>query len=597
MSRLLYIVLTALIVASCAPQDDPVRVGAKGFAEQSILAESLAALVRADGTAAEVVPCGDTWDCRAALADGGIDLMVEYTGTALRFAGLDPHAADATDRIDEAYAGLGTTWVSSLGFENAYRLYVSPERAGALQSPTISALAGAGPIVIAAPPEFVRRPGDGLGALTTRHGITQGGDPLLIQDPMERYRAVLEGRADVVVGYTTDGALLGLDLVELDDTLEFFPRYDAGVMARIDGRMSTDGIAAVATTLAEHLDETAVQRLNFSVEVEGRRAAAVAHEFLRENELLLAADGTGAALTIARYPGDELDGFETDALVAVRATFEGRSTAIAESDDAVEDVVEGAHRLALLTADRFFGPDGRDDRLEAAAVVGQQLAHVMVREGTAGVDGSFGLPNEASGAAAVATALVPDATVAARGTTAELLDELRSGALDAALVFGPAGDRRIREALAAGGLRLQPVHVGAGAGSARTMPFLIDARIPAGAYPSQAEAVDTVGVQVVLAAVSREFAASAAAGGPATALPATGTPLSRAQVERLSNATGAFQAPHPALPSAWTPPPAPVDAPVFSSARALDTTLNAGTIAFLFFVVLQTMRPRRRTEG
>ena len=253
--------------------------------------------------------------------------------------------------------------------------------------------------------------------------------------------------------------------------------------------------------------------------------------------------------------------------------------------------------MALFGAERFFTDGERDDRLEAAAVVGQRLAHLLLRTDGPGSSGRIGMPLDETPLSAVATTLLEGREAAQRGTTDELLASLAAGTLDAAIVFTPLGDRRVREALASGTLRLESVRVPSGAQTARTMPFLMDARIPAGAYPRTQGAVDTVGLQVVLAAVSRGYAAHSAAGGPATALPATGMPLSRSQVDRLSGASGAFQAPHPTLPSAWSPPPAPIDEPVFSSVRALDTSLNVFAIGFLLFVVAQTARPRRNTQS
>ena len=590
MKRVVWCLLTTLVLAGCASTDDPVRVGAKGFAESEILAEAVAALLEAQDVPAEVVSCGDTWTCRSALSTGEIDVMVEYTGTALRFAGLDPHVANAPEVIDEAYASLGTSWVASLGFDNAYRLYVAPERARQLGSPTVTALADSGPIVFAAPPPFLRRPGDGMGALVTRYGMTLATEPLLISDPMDRYRTLLEGRADAVVGYATDGALLGLDLVELRDDLGFFPPYEAGLMARTAAPLPPNAVAEIGAALAAHVDRDVMQRLNFAAEVEGRGAGIIAIEFLRSQELLEVPEPVGAALRIAVPEDGAFEAFESEVIGAVRAAFDGRAVELVRTPDPFEGVLRGEERLALVGAAHFFGDEGRDDRLEAAVVVGERLAHAVVRTGSAGLSGRVGLPLETDRLSVVADTLVGGRTPELRGEASELLAALATGSLDGTLLFAPLGDNAVRDALAAGGLEVVPVRVPATPNAARATPFLVDARIAGGTYPGQPRAVETVGAQVLLAAVSRGFAAAAAAGGPATALPATGTPLSRDQVDRLASAVGSLEAPHPALPSAWTPPPAPIDSPVFSKARALDTALNVFAICFLLFVVAQVAR-------
>ncbi len=577
MRRWILLLSWLVMCLGCSERTEPIRVGAKEFDEQRILAHAFASLIENEGDAAKVVQCDDTWNCRQMLLRGQIDMMVEYSGTALRFAGVDPKAEDPLARLRKLDQPKGLTWMRLLPFENAYRLYVHNHSEGRT---TIESLADR-PVRFAVPREFTRRPGDGLAALTRRHGLRLSGPALLIDNAPDRYRAAVYGRADVAVGYTTDAAREGMPLRALKDSLGFFPGYKAGVVARTPVLESRPAIQTAVSKLAGWIDEKKVRRMIYRVEVEGRTHEGVARSTLANAGLIGKGEPSDKAMPI-QLAVDKSESMKTilpNALLTVRRAFSSRSAAALRLDNPIDAVAEGRARLAVVGAEAFFEGQKRDDRLEAAAVVGTRVVHALARKPAATLAGRVGMTTLDAPSGRVLSRLVGDRTPVMQGTVAELVGALEVDKIDVALVLAPTGDPELREAIEKSDLRLLPVDGDGTAG----LPFMLPARIAADVYAGQPEPVDTVASQVVIAATARAFAEHEAAGGPATALPASGSPLSKEQVAMLVDASSVAEAPHPALPSSWTPPPYPEEEAVYSGARLFDTILNILAFAFLGF--------------
>ena len=129
-----------------------VRLGSKIFAEQYILVELYAALIRSrtDLAVATKTGLGGTTICFEALRGGSIDMYPEYTGTGLQVL-LQPSAAALDSlggRPEAVYQYVqrgfgqryGLAWGAPLGFNNAYCLLMREQQARALGIETISDL-------------------------------------------------------------------------------------------------------------------------------------------------------------------------------------------------------------------------------------------------------------------------------------------------------------------------------------------------------------------------------------------------------------------------------------------------------------------------
>jgi osmoprotectant transport system permease protein len=134
------------------PGAPEVRLGSKIFAEQYILVEMYAALIRGntDLGVATKTGLGGTTICFEALRGGQIDMYPEYTGTGLQVL-LQPSAAvldslggrpEAVFSYVQAEFGrrYGLAWRAPLGFNNAYCLLMREQQATELGITSISNL-------------------------------------------------------------------------------------------------------------------------------------------------------------------------------------------------------------------------------------------------------------------------------------------------------------------------------------------------------------------------------------------------------------------------------------------------------------------------
>jgi glycine betaine/choline ABC-type transport system substrate-binding protein len=616
MRTLLAILAALFLLSGCQVGGGPVQIGAKGFTEQHILAHAIADLARDEGVRVRVVECGDTWGCHERLRQGQLDLMVEYTGTVLSLTGMtnggnhpeEGHLQRAY--MEYIYAQDGLQWIGELGFDNAYQVVLPTSRAAAMGLKSIADLTSLEDGVrVAAPPAYARRPVDGLHPLLRRYGLELADQPLLLEDPEARYQALFDGRADVAVAYATDGALEGRRLRVLGDPLDFFPPYRAGILARKDALERHPALKAVAERLEGQIDTATMRDLNARVQTRNQQPSRVAADFLRQSGLLPDAPigGRESALRLVHHPGDRLALERDEALKMVRDVFPGRAVDIGESPEPLADLAAGEARLGLFGAERFFPPANgdervrRDPRAEAVAVAGVRLLHIVRRRDDMGppLRGQLGLLPAGSGAGRIGEAIARQAQgeVATRGSTEELVAAVRQGELDAALILAQAPDPDFAERLAHNEeLVLRGLGEWLTPERSAKMPYLRPARIPAETYAHQDFPVETLGVQVVLAAPA-PTGETTLLSGPAGALQTGSTPLQSHQVDALVEASPVGELPDPALPSPWSLRGGTDRGNDRAAEATLDSLLNLLVWAFLGWLVVLLLRQESTRGG
>ncbi|WP_169977642.1 glycine betaine ABC transporter substrate-binding protein [Tautonia rosea] len=595
--------------SGCARNDDSVTILCKDFAEQAILAEMAAELLReADVPVSRVQAVPDSYQAQAFLREGTVELMVDYSGTALNFLGeLDVSGDSSIVQARKRYAPIGLDWLDPLGFDNGYAVLVPSVRAAAMGLRSIDDLADRSRfpegVRVTCPPEYLRRPGDGLGALGEAYGFSLAAPPLVFDDVLDRMRALETRQVDVAIGFTTDGVIRSLGLRMLDDSKGFFPSYEAAFVARHKTIERWPALREALGRLSGRLDEATMRRLNAEVEIKGRRPASVAREFLLEQQLIadtvrIGQLPTRPRLDLALAENDDFYELQARAMVAIRETFPDRSVTEDRVENPADAVARGQARLALLGAERFFttrsnsdDPPDRETRIEAAAVVGTRLIHVVRRrsdqEGATAdpLSGRVGVPPIGSGAALVAQSLLDDGREPdASGDPSTLLDAVRNDQLDVAILVLPVGDLEFPEG-SSEGLELRSLAGWLSPSRALRAPFLRPARIAAGSYVGQPDPIETLGVQVLLAGPSRRAVSLTANSGPAAALTLAGLPLEPDEVQALAAATGVPEAPDPTLPSSWSRQPTAPDPSLSVASAILSTVLNILAIAFLIWVI------------
>ncbi|MGF1466275.1 MAG: ABC transporter permease/substrate-binding protein [Sandaracinaceae bacterium] len=257
-----------------------IRVGAKPFTEQYILAEVLSERVEAAGGSPQVLGSLGSNVAFEALVAGDLDLYVEYTGTIwTAYMGREdvPEDPGSLRREVEAYleAEHGVVIAATLGFENAYALATRAPGAGGPRVTTISGLARvSAELAIAGDYEFFDR-GEWR-SLQGRYALSFADRRTM--DPALLYTALDQREVDVIAAYTTDGRLASDDYVVLDDDRGAIPPYDAVVLARRPFLAARPRLAHALAALEAAIDARTMRRLNRAVDLEGRTPQQAAAE-------------------------------------------------------------------------------------------------------------------------------------------------------------------------------------------------------------------------------------------------------------------------------------------------------------------------------
>lgn len=307
----------ALALAAPAPATGApptLLIASKAFTESVVLAEIAADLARAAGIAAtHRVGLGGSrvlWD---ALTSGAIDVYPEYTGTLLDeifAAQTDGYAAGGGAPHDRAWllgklAARGIGMTEPLGFNNTYAVGMTAARARALGIATVSDLLAHPDLRFGFSNEFMSRH-DGWPALRRRYDLPQTRVQGLDHDLA--YRALAQGAVDATDLYTTDAEIRRYDLVALRDDLQFFRRYDAVLLYRLDvaARFGPAAIAALER-LSGHIDAATMTALNARAKLDRVPQATIAGDFVRARFGVVAGwSSPGRARTLLHRVGEHL---------------------------------------------------------------------------------------------------------------------------------------------------------------------------------------------------------------------------------------------------------------------------------------------------
>jgi osmoprotectant transport system substrate-binding protein/osmoprotectant transport system permease protein len=260
-----------------------VVIGSKNFTEQVVLGEVMAQAIEAEGVpVVRKLNLGGTFICDRALRSGDIDLYVEYTGTALTAVFHQDVAhvpRQAFQQVRELYAQGGITTLDSLGFNNTFAILVRGRDARRLGLRSIAdvrtAASGWTPGVGY---EFLER-ADGYHGLIRKYGLAFAGAPRAM-DLSLIYKALADGQVDLIAGDATNAQIDALDLTMLDDSLHYFPPYDAVPVVRTAALLGHPEIGRAMARLAGNLSEKAMRAMNRAVDVDRRDPRDVAGEFL-----------------------------------------------------------------------------------------------------------------------------------------------------------------------------------------------------------------------------------------------------------------------------------------------------------------------------
>ena len=287
-----------------------VVIGAKGYTEQLILGELLAQEIEAK-TPLRVkreFSLGSTFLVHEALRRGRIDGYVEYTGTAwtaiLNQPPLPPlpQQQRVEQRVKQREEQRAKVWQNahqlyseryglrlfpSLGFENTFAILIRRADGQRLGLRKISdAVAPARQWKAAFGYEFLNR-ADGFSGLAQRYGLRFSKPPSAM-DLGLTYRALADGRVDLIAGDSTNGLIAVLQLQQLEDDLGYFPPYDAVPVFQEASLRRHPELIAIVEQLTGRLSAATMQNLNAAVDQQRQTPEQVVRRWRQETGLAAA---------------------------------------------------------------------------------------------------------------------------------------------------------------------------------------------------------------------------------------------------------------------------------------------------------------------
>lgn len=274
-------------------EDVKITVGSKDFTEQVTLGYIIEfALSAAGAEVRDLTNIQGSNSTRDAQLDGQIDVTYEYTGTGwINYLGNEIPIPDPTAQFeavrDEDLESNGMVWVDPAPMNNTYALAMSRQTAEETGITTLSEYA-----------ELVNRdPAAATTCVETEFNVRQDGFPGMAAkygfDPARANRQILQtgiiyqATADGTQCkfgevFTTDGRIIALDLVLLEDDRQFFPKYNPAITMRKDFAEAHPQVAEVMAPISAALTNEEITELNRRVDVEGEEPADVARDWLVE---------------------------------------------------------------------------------------------------------------------------------------------------------------------------------------------------------------------------------------------------------------------------------------------------------------------------
>jgi osmoprotectant transport system substrate-binding protein len=243
-----------------------IAIGSAGFAESEIIAEIYAQALEASGyTVERTMQIGQRDAYIAALEDGSIDLVPDYTGNLLQFYDEGNEAVTS----DEVYAALGDVLpegyevLEQAEAEDKDSYNVTQAFADQYGLASLSDLAKVTePLVIGGNPELAERPYGPIG-LQEIYGvqpssiqfepISDSGGPLTVQ-------ALIDGTVNIADIYTTTPAIAENDFVTLEDPENMI--LPQNVVPLITSDAATDEVTEILNSISAELTTEDLIELN-----------------------------------------------------------------------------------------------------------------------------------------------------------------------------------------------------------------------------------------------------------------------------------------------------------------------------------------------
>lgn len=271
-----------------------IRIGARVFTEQTLLAEITSQYLNSKGYNAQVTGGLGSSLARSAHESGQLDMVWEYTGVSLVAYNHITDKLDSQqsyDRVKEVDAKKGLIWLHPSKFSNTYALAL-PQKV-AEEFPGINSVSDLNKALrepenkkalVALDTEFANR-SDGLLGMVKLYDLDLTRRNIRQMDAGLVYTALKNGQVFAGLVYTTDGRLSAFNLKLLDDDLHYFPDYTAAPVVRKEYLDAHPELEGLLKPLADLFDDETMRQLNARVDVDHVSPSKVAADFLRQHPL------------------------------------------------------------------------------------------------------------------------------------------------------------------------------------------------------------------------------------------------------------------------------------------------------------------------
>lgn len=266
-------------------------IASGNFSEPQIMAEAVRILLEqeTDYTISHVRNFAGSTLLHSALMAEDVQMYISYTGT--QFTGI--LRMDVTDEWKDRDRVLGFVqtefdarydahWFEPFGFNNTYAVAVRSEFAEEHDLQTVTDLISlAADMTIGMDNTFRERAGDGYYDFLGLYGIDRFGRAVTMDYGL-MYRSVASADVDAAFVYSTDGRVPALDLVILEDDMQFFPPYDGSLVASNAFVESIPNIHDILAPLLGTIDDSTIAYYNQLVDVDGMEYYEVAEKLLQD---------------------------------------------------------------------------------------------------------------------------------------------------------------------------------------------------------------------------------------------------------------------------------------------------------------------------
>ncbi len=268
---LLLVIVLGLSLYTINKNQNTIRIGAKNFTEQQVLAYALEDIIenQTDYEVDVVTGIDTTSILNNALLRQDLDLYIEYSSVA--YIEIYQHLydgesnAEIVDTIKQDYANDGLTWLVDLGFENSNAI-ICNQYCQEHDIDNLSDLESDAQFSFGAPIYFFKR-SDGFNLLVDKYGYNNYQQVNL--DSNLVYPALSSGEVDLGLAFTTDAKLATGDYQIINDDQNAFSAYEAGIVVNDQSLDQFPGLEEILLQLNSYFTTEKIQEYNNMVENDG----------------------------------------------------------------------------------------------------------------------------------------------------------------------------------------------------------------------------------------------------------------------------------------------------------------------------------------